>query len=129
GLRILPGIIKALGLHFLADQFGEREALLEVRIVAGDEDGITAEAVAEMAFLSLEIPVLEEFVGHGVMMDRQEEIRGQIVGGRDAFDEAAPGFALGQEQFGRSKAFGLQLLLDPLRMAQLEAKVWDVAVG
>jgi hypothetical protein len=25
------------------------------------------------------------------MVDRQEEIRGQIVGGGDAFDEAAPG--------------------------------------
>jgi len=48
------------GLHFLAYQFGEHEARLEVRIVAGDEDGITAEAVAEMAFLALEFPVLEQ---------------------------------------------------------------------
>src|SRR6266481_8929187 len=60
GLGILPGILQALGLHFLAEQFGEREARLEVRIVAGDENGITAEAVTEMAFLDLEFPVLEE---------------------------------------------------------------------
>jgi len=40
GLGILLGIKKALAFHFLADQFGEREARLEVRIVAGDEDGI-----------------------------------------------------------------------------------------
>src|SRR5205807_3900539 len=90
GLGILLSIMKPLGLHFLAKQFGEREARLEVRIVAGDEDGITAEAVAEMAFLALEFPVLEEFVGHGVMVDRQEEIRVQIVGGGDTLDEAAP---------------------------------------
>jgi len=38
----LPGILQALGLQFLADQFGEREARRKVRIVAGDEDGITA---------------------------------------------------------------------------------------
>src|SRR6266550_320562 len=79
GLGILPGILQALGLHFLAEQFGEREARLEVRIVAGNEDRITAEPVAEMAFLALEFPVLEEFVGHGVMVDRQEEIRVQML--------------------------------------------------
>jgi hypothetical protein len=52
--------MKPLGLQFLAEQFGEREARLEVRIVAGDEDGITAEAVAEMALLTFEFPALEE---------------------------------------------------------------------
>jgi hypothetical protein len=127
GLGILLGILQALGLHFLADQFGEREARPEVRIVAGDEDGITAEAVAEMAFPALEFPVLEEFVGHGVMVDRQEEIRVQIVGGGDTLDEAGPGLALGQEQPGLGKAFGLQFLLDPLRKPQIEDELGDVA--
>src|SRR5258707_13655699 len=53
GLGILLGILQALGLHFLADQFGEQEARLEVRIVAGDGNGITRGAIAEMAFFSL----------------------------------------------------------------------------
>src|SRR4030095_12533126 len=119
--------IEALGLHLLADQFGEGEARLEVRIAAGDEDGIAAEAVTETAFLSLEFPVLEEFVGHGVMVDRQEEIRGQIVGGGAAVYEAAPGLALVQEQSGLGKAFGPQLLLDPLRKAQIEDELGDPA--
>ncbi len=127
GLGILLGILQALGLHFLADQFGEREARPEVRIVAGDEDGITAEAVAEMGFLALEFPVLEEFVGHGVMVYRQEEIRVQIVGGGDTLEEAGPGLALGQEQPGFGKAFGLQFLLDPLRKPQIEDELGDVA--
>ena len=88
GWAYCSGILQALGLHFLAEQFGEREACPEVRIVAGDEDGITAEAVAEMALLALEFPILEERVGHGVMVDRQEQIRRQIVGGGDTPDEA-----------------------------------------
>src|SRR6478735_6628361 len=57
GLAVLLCILQAVGLHFLADQFGEQEARLEVRIVAGDEDGIAAEAVAEMPLLALELPV------------------------------------------------------------------------
>jgi hypothetical protein len=61
------------------------------------------------------------------MMDRQQEIGGQIVGGGDTFDEAAPGLALGQQQSGLGKSFGLQLLLDPLRKAQIEDKLGNVA--
>src|SRR6266576_3994556 len=120
GLGILLGILQALGLHFPADQFGEQQARLEVRIAAGDEHGIAAEAIAEMAFLALEFPVLEKFVGHGVMVDRQEEIRLQIVGGSDTLEEAGPGLALGHEQPGLGKACGLQFLLDPLRKAPIE---------
>ena len=71
---VLPGVVQTVGLHFLADQFGEQEACLEVRIVAGDEDGIAAEAVAEMPLLALEFPIFEKY-GHGVMVDRQEQIR------------------------------------------------------
>ena len=60
-------------------------------------------------------------------MDRQEEIRVQIVGGGDTLDKAGPGLALGQEQPGLSKAFGLQFLLDPMRKAQIEDELGDVA--
>jgi len=51
------------------------------------------------------------------MVDRQEEIRVQIVGGGDLLDKAGPGLALGHEQPCLSKACGLQFLLDPLRKA------------
>jgi hypothetical protein len=61
------------------------------------------------------------------MVDRQEEIRVQIVGGGDSLDEAGPSLALGHEQLSLSKAFGLQLLLDPLRKAQIEDELGDVA--
>ena len=127
GWRILLGILQALGLHFLGQQFGEREAGLEVRIAAGDEDGIAAEAVAEMALLALEFPVLEEFVGHGIMVDRQEQIGGQIVGRGDPPDEARPRLAFGHQQLRLGKAVGLQFLLDPLRQAQIEDELGDVA--
>src|SRR5439155_24903716 len=56
-----------------------------------------------------------------------EEIRLQIVGGGDTFDEAGPGLALAHEQPRLSKAFGLQLLLDPLRKAQVEDELGNVA--
>ena len=83
GLGILVGVFQPLSLHFLSHQFGEQEAGLEIRILAGDPDRVAAEAVAEMALLALEFPVLEKLVGHRVMMDRQEEIRVQIAGGSD----------------------------------------------
>jgi hypothetical protein len=83
--------------------------------------------VAEMAFLALEFPVLQHFVGHGVVVDRQEEIGVQIVGRGDALDQAGPGLALGHEQLGLSKAFGLQFLLDALCKAQIEVEFGDVA--
>ena len=100
---------------------------MKLRIVAGDEDGITAEAVAEMAFLALEFPVLKQRIGHGIVVDRQEEIRVKIVGGGDTLDKAGPGLALGQEQLRLGKAFDLQFLLDPLRKAQIEDELGDVA--
>jgi len=68
-----------------------------------------------------------ERVGHGIVVDRQEEISVQIVGCSDAFEEARLGLALGHEQSGFCKAFGLQFLLDPLRKAQIEDKLGDVS--
>jgi hypothetical protein len=50
-----------------------------------------------------------------------------LRGGGDTFDKAGPGLALGQEHPGLGKAFGLQFLLDPMREAQIEDELGDVA--
>ena len=61
------------------------------------------------------------------MVDRQEEIRVQIVGDGDTLEEAGPGLASCREQPGLGKAFGLQFLLDLPRKAQIEDELGDVA--
>ena len=85
----------ATGLQLAAEQLGEGETALEVGVSRGDEQRIAAEPVAVKALLAVKVPFLEKLVGHGIMMDRQEEVRRQIVGGSDAPDEAGPGIAFG----------------------------------
>jgi hypothetical protein len=72
-------------------------------------------------------PFLKEFVGHGIVVDRQEEIGLQVVGRGDTPDQAGSRIALGQQQFGLGKAFGFQLLLDPPRQPQIEEELGNVA--
>src|SRR6266851_9060471 len=72
-LRILAGILQALGLHLLADQPAEHQAGVELRILAGNEQGIAAEPVAEMALRAFKFPFFEKGIRYGVMMDRQEK--------------------------------------------------------
>lgn len=60
------------------------------------------------------------------MVDRKEETGGHIVGRGDTPKEAAPRPALGYQQRGPGKAFGLQLLLDPLRKASIEDELGNV---
>jgi hypothetical protein len=48
------------------------------------------EAVAESALLALELPIFQERVGHGIVMDRQEEISSQSIGALDALRQCLP---------------------------------------
>jgi hypothetical protein len=61
------------------------------------------------------------------VVDRKKEVRAQIVRRGDTLGEAGPGLALGQQQPGLGKAFGLQSLFDPSCKAQIENKFCDVA--
>ena len=48
------------------------------------------EAVAEAVLLALEFPFLQEPVGDGIVMDRQEEIRAESIGALDALRQCLP---------------------------------------
>src|SRR6516162_2213082 len=61
------------------------------------------------------------------MVDRQEQIRVQAVGGGDTPEQAGSRLAPGHEQPRLGKTFTLQFLLDPLCKAQIEDELRDVA--
>jgi hypothetical protein len=73
-LRVLTGILQAYVLQFLPEQAAEQQASIQMRILVRDENRVARKSVAEMAFLALELPILEERVRHGIVMDRHKEI-------------------------------------------------------
>src|SRR5712664_4128335 len=74
GLRVLTGELQASVFQFLPEQAAEQQASVSMRILVRDENRVAAESVAEMAFLALEFPTLEQRVRHGIVMDRNKEI-------------------------------------------------------
>jgi len=90
-------------------------------VVAGDEAGITAEAVAEMA-CALEFPVIEEFVGQESWWMTGRDPRAEVGRRRPSLTGGLGLPSVKEQPASRQKTFGLQFLLDPLRQAPMKTE-------
>src|SRR5262249_34224643 len=77
------------------------------------------EVVAEGALMAFELPFFQKPVGHGIMMDRQEEISSESIGRRLTRSS--------DEEHAAPEPVGTELLLDALGKIQIENKLRDAA--
>src|SRR4029077_16950955 len=96
-------------------------------VVVGDENGMAMEAVAEGVLLALELPFFQKPVGHGIMMDRQEEISSESIGALDALRQCLPRGTFGDQEYAAFEPGGKQLLLDALGEIQIEGELQETA--
>src|SRR5262245_3343853 len=89
-IRVVGRVVQSALSQLSAQQPGKLQTADTVAVVMRDENGMTTEAVAETALLALELPFFQELVGHGIVMNRQEEISSESVGALDARRQSFP---------------------------------------
>ena len=126
-LDVVGRVLQSALAQMTAEQPGKQQAAGTVAVVLGDENGMAAEAVAEVAFLALEVPFFQELAGDGIVMDRQEEIGSECVGALDALLQSLPRRTFGDQEHAARESGCKQLLLDALGKFQIESILRDAA--
>jgi hypothetical protein len=80
-------VVQAAFLQFIAEEAAEREASRTIGVVVGDENRVTAEAVAIVICLSFVLPLLDQVIGHRIVMDGDEKIALCRVGAPRALEQ------------------------------------------
>ena len=88
--RVVGRVLQFALSQLIAEQSGKQQTAGTVAVVVGDENGMAMEAVAEAVLLALELPFFQKPVGHGIVMDRQEEISSESIGALDALHQCLP---------------------------------------
>jgi hypothetical protein len=96
----------------------------ELPVFKANEDRISAEPVPEMVLLSFEFPLFEEGIGHGVVMDRQDQFALESLTAVARLNRL--GFALPSVTSSVSATPSDFNFLDPLRQPQTEIKLPDI---
>ena len=82
--------MQAARLQIFAQELAEGEAARAIGVVVGDEKSVAGEPIAEMIFLSLVLPGLEQMIRHRIVMDGNEQIGVHVVGALRSLDQTAP---------------------------------------
>ena len=110
--RVVGRVLQFAFSQLIAEQSGKQQTAGTVAVVVGDENGMAMEAVAEGVLLALELPFFQKPVGHGIVMDRQEEISFESIGALDALRQCLPRRTFGDQEYAASEPGGKQLTLD-----------------
>ena len=126
-IRVVGRVLQSALSQLAAEQPGKQQTAGPVAVVIRDENGMAFETVAEAALLPLELPFFQEPVGHGIMMDRQEQISSESIGALDPLRQSLPRPAFGDQEHAALESGGKQLLLDAPGESQIESKLRDAA--
>src|SRR5436189_6337754 len=108
----MRGVIESAALKLASEQAAEQEAPGGIGIIVRYEYRVARIIVVELIFLSAVIPAMLKIVGHGIVMDGDEEIRVHAIGARGTLHQAPPGRRRGDQQHGLLEAGIDQGLLD-----------------
>src|SRR5262245_35414947 len=126
-IRVVGRVLQSTLSQLTAQQLGKLQTAGTVVVVMRDENGMATEAVAETAFLPLELPFFQKLVGHGIVMDRQEEISSENIGALDARRQSLPRSPFRDQKHAAPESGVTQLLLDAFGEFQIENKLRDAA--
>ena len=65
----MRGIFETPIFQLLAEKLGEEHARIAVAVFVGDKNRVTFEPVAKMVLLPFILPILDEAIGHRVVMN------------------------------------------------------------
>jgi hypothetical protein len=89
-IRVVRRVFQSALSQLTAEHPGKQQTAGKVAVVIGNKNGMATESVAEAVLCALELPFFQELVGHGIMMDRQEEISSESIGALDALHQSLP---------------------------------------
>jgi len=111
---ILPSILQTPSLQLLPEQRREKQARIVVLVVTGNEKRIAANAIAEVAWRTLKLPILKQPIRHGIVVDRKKQICRKLVSGGHPLEQAWSCPTVGHQQHGAGEPIRYQALLDLL---------------
>src|SRR5262249_24883953 len=97
-------VMQGAELQLAPEQVAEPQAAGGRRIFVRYENRIAGIIIVELIFLSAVIPAMLQIVGHGIVVDGDEEFRVHAVGARSALHQAPPGRRCGDQQHGLLEA-------------------------
>src|SRR4030095_430038 len=126
-IRVVGRVLQSALSQLSAQQPGKLQTAGTVAVVIRDENGMTTEAVAETALPALELPFFQELVGHGIVMNGQEEISSESIGALDARRQSLPRSTFRDQKHAAPESGAQQQLLDAFGKFQIEHKLRGTA--